>query len=215
MISDERCSVWTFFLILSTEGLFFSFGFPASRLAGRTALKQGLGKRHLSLDWQPIGSRIWLITQLHPFCLVLSFPPVAFPRPPGLEPTPPHADFRWKVKTPKTVQSTVRGARTALPAGLIQTQSHKWCWSTEGRRLPVERSCLYPGALPAAPLFLPGTFTSSPRQDTESPTASSSKWLLLTTLLSTSLNSLTLHQIWHRNLTSFHLFQKQNLPTET
>lgn len=78
--------------------------------------KQGLGKHHLSLDWQQVGSRIWLITQLHPFCLVLSFPPVAFPRLPGLEPTPPHADFRWKVKTPKTVQSTVRGARDCPPS---------------------------------------------------------------------------------------------------
>lgn len=29
---------------------------------------------------------------------------------------------------------------TALPAGLTQAQSHKWCWSTKGRKLPVECS---------------------------------------------------------------------------
>ena len=35
VITDEQCWVQTFFLILSTEGLFFAFGFPVSRLAGR------------------------------------------------------------------------------------------------------------------------------------------------------------------------------------
>lgn len=141
----------------------------------RGGKKQSLGTHHLTpgLTGIDLGLAHHSATSL----AWSSLSPVAFPRPLGLEPMPPHADSVWESQNPKDRPLHSEEHGTALPAGWFDSgQSHKWCWSTKGRRLPVESS-----GSPALPQSSASSqpssamFTSSPRQDTESPTVSPSK----------------------------------------